>query len=1088
MVALLSIVSVRQANAYTVSDLTSDGWTKITTISQSDITDKYYVFVANDADLMLGLATSSNQSSTAAFYQAVANPALDAKKVWTLEANGENYGMRNLYSNSRQMQTEWSGTDNDLRWRTNDQTGSISWTGLGLAYSDDAWSLTSTQYNRPLGIYNNETGTPVEGKEIGANDAGKGQKFQIYAISRDAYWALAASSATIANPANFTGKISNQEIYNGDKVKMPRGWTENTAIRSAGNSNRTAGTGVTVLEGWTGSAEENSLKVDYYQNLTSLPVGVYTLTANGGDSNGTGGGKIYISSGGSEESVSLGTADADVETKKIASDGTLTIGLRANGKNSWVHANNFRLKYFGQTIEQAAIDIPAGGSITAGQWYKYSVSVTGNYTITAGSTTGFIQTTEGDQMVEDASGDAIETGAEVALTAGTTIYYNSSSDNTLTIEANIKTYNVGAVTSQSIANGSYINNLTTLVLTYGDAATNDGDASLEVIGSAKASLIKGALEIATGTLTADDAAKTLTATFAGVELVNGATDYSIVIPAGAFGYEGQSVNTEKVVAFNTGIIADGLYYFQKKGTQKYLGRGGSYGTEAVVADLGISFELAVQADGSYTFKNHDQSLAAAAAKYLNYNDGNGGNYTDQTAYGYTLEATEGGYYMRPDATYYMTSTTYSTDLDVPYDYFNRTTTVGEAIVWVPINKETYNSNIAALRDAEAAAVATSAGFSATTLAALKTALASNYVIKDVTSSISNAACRANLNNWTQVKYAANGQKDFDANGTCGEVWSGLGGIKQSITGLKEGIYKVSVHATWRPGGKDSGNNAGNEINTNAWVYANTATSENLTQLKSWYSGGASIDNRAAMVASGDTYLNDVYVYVSEDEELTIGLASPTMCNGAWLPFFDWTLTYYDPNVEVAISEAGYATFNSDYALDLDNISGGTAYIIKADAVSGEDIVITPQAGKIAANTGLILKAEGGAEGTITIPVAASGDAVAANKLVAVTADATPIAVGDYVLGAATDNSNVGLYKLATTLNLNKGQAYLPGDFASSSVKVLNFVIEGETPTGVDAPAVAEAEEDGVLYNTAGQVVTTDYKGIVIKNGKKYYQK
>lgn len=66
------------------------------------------------------------------------------------------------------------------------------------------------------------------------------------------------------------------------------------------------------------------------------------------------------------------------------------------------------------------------------------------------------------------------------------------------------------------------------------------------------------------------------------------------------------------------------------------------------------------------------------------------------------------------------------------------------------------------------------------------------------------------------------------------------------------------------------------------------------------------------------------------------------------------------------------------------------------------------------------------------------------------------------------------------------RAYIQLD-ESTPVKALSFVVDG-TATGVDAPVAAEAEEDGVIYNTSGQQVTEDYKGIVIKNGKKYYQK
>ena len=192
-------------------------------------------------------------------------------------------------------------------------------------------------------------------------------------------------------------------------------------------------------------------------------------------------------------------------------------------------------------------------------------------------------------------------------------------------------------------------------------------------------------------------------------------------------------------------------------------------------------------------------------------------------------------------------------------------------------------------------------------------------------------------------------------------------------------------------------------------------------------------------------------------------------------------------VSVTISPAGYASFNSDYPLDLDKISGGTAYIVKSGSVSGNAVSLTAQAGKVAANTGLILKTTGGADGTITIPVVATGDDISAtNKLIAVTTNDTDVSADAYILGCEDDYTNVGLYKLDAANTLDKGQAYLPANF--SNVKALRFVID-DTATGVDAVPVAEAaEEDGVLYNTAGQVVSKDYKGIVIKNGKKFLNK
>lgn len=341
---VVSALTGMRAQTWTASNLSEDGWTKISSISKDEIANNYYIFLSEDESLILRLEQSTSQASYAAFYRSLSNPALDGFEVWTLEANGDNYAMRNLEWNSRQMQTEWSGSSNDLRWRTNDQMNSISWTGLGLTLADGSWTLSSTQYNRPLGIYNNTTGTPADGNEVGANDSDKGQKFQIYAISRTDYWELAAAEASAQNPVDFTGFIKNAEIYNNNKGVIPFGWSEDASIRQAGNTNRTAGTNITELEGWSGGV----LKVKYYQSLTGLPIGKYMLKATGGDSNGTGGGKIFINGGNEDVSAVLEKTSGEVSTESVlTADGNLTIGLTADGNDSWVHANNFKLYYLG---------------------------------------------------------------------------------------------------------------------------------------------------------------------------------------------------------------------------------------------------------------------------------------------------------------------------------------------------------------------------------------------------------------------------------------------------------------------------------------------------------------------------------------------------------------------------------------------------------------------------------------------------------------------------------------------------------------------------------------------------------------------
>lgn len=48
-------------------------------------------------------------------------------------------------------------------------------------------------------------------------------------------------------------------------------------------------------------------------------------------------------------------------------------------------------------------------------------------------------------------------------------------------------------------------------------------------------------------------------------------------------------------------------------------------------------------------------------------------------------------------------------------------------------------------------------------------------------------------------------------------------------------------------------------------------------------------------------------------------------------------------------------------------------------------------------------------------------------------------------------------------------------------------IKVDTPTGISNATVTLATQDANIYNLAGQQVDASYKGVVIKNGKKYVQ-
>lgn len=95
----------------------------------------------------------------------------------------------------------------------------------------------------------------------------------------------------------------------------------------------------------------------------------------------------------------------------------------------------------------------------------------------------------------------------------------------------------------------------------------------------------------------------------------------------------------------------------------------------------------------------------------------------------------------------------------------------------------------------------------------------------------------------------------------------------------------------------------------------------------------------------------------------------------------------------------------------------------------------------------------------------------------------------YILGKSDED--VGFYwqkgTRGASVNNAAHKAFLQVP-ASSGAKFLSFTF-GEETTGINGITASDAEQNGTaLYNLAGQRVAKGYKGLVIKNGKKYLVK
>lgn len=186
-------------------------------------------------------------------------------------------------------------------------------------------------------------------------------------------------------------------------------------------------------------------------------------------------------------------------------------------------------------------------------------------------------------------------------------------------------------------------------------------------------------------------------------------------------------------------------------------------------------------------------------------------------------------------------------------------------------------------------------------------------------------------------------------------------------------------------------------------------------------------------------------------------------------------------VALTMTDAGWASFSSDKALDFSTVTALKPYFVTAvDESNGATLsdVVDP----VAPHTGLFIE---GAAGDYEIPTVIEGSMPLANELVA-TSEGEHTSDGQtyWGLGLDANSGQVGLKKMsAGTVAANK--AYLIFNRTAAGAKsFLPFNFGGTTAIEGSLTPNPSPEGKGSLYNLQGQRVGEGYRGIVIKNGKK----
>jgi len=332
-------------------------------------------------------------------------------------------------------------------------------------------------------------------------------------------------------------------------------------------------------------------------------------------------------------------------------------------------------------------------------------------------------------------------------------------------------------------------------------------------------------------------------------------------------------------------VASGEYYLYHAESKRFLSRGEHWGTCATVDRYGIPFVWTAE---EYSLKFLDSNVCLFETDDSNI-------YTDNNSTGFAFEEVEGGYLLKSQK-----SDRYLTIGNAAFTHqiVNVTDDASAAVVWQLKSKAEHDAIVAAYVEENYTSVIGAAGITATAGAFVDYLATLNAV--DMTSAIGTARFEGSVGSWTYNE--VRGQENQPAYGTdfC-ELWQATGNHAQTITGLAEGIYKVTVQGFERSGSWATCNTLaekGYEITT-----ATLSANGEETNLKSWYSGKSdesnpnNTDEAVAKFADG-LYQNEVYTYVGKDGTLTLTLCKPGHVDDNWVLFNNFTLTRYTGSVAV----------------------------------------------------------------------------------------------------------------------------------------------------------------------------------------------
>lgn len=321
------------------------------------------------------------------------------------------------------------------------------------------------------------------------------------------------------------------------------------------------------------------------------------------------------------------------------------------------------------------------------------------------------------------------------------------------------------------------------------------------------------------------------------------------------------------------VIADGSYYVYNVKSGMMLSNGAFWGTRAVLSDQGIAYDVHYDA----TLKKYElRSYIKGSTSALRPSDA----FNDQSGYWEALSVPgmEGAYYLYNGTQYFG-----YIDGSIP-DF---TDTPNDGSIWMFVTSQSRKDLLQGATPASPV----------------------DATVYIVAPDFLNGDCANDA--WNGVTVGGNnGQYNTIVDNTNAERWNvGTFDVKQSITGLPNGVYQLSFNAFYRHGGLDVANKAyENGTEVLPVIYANdkeipvrsvyaeakrSATAGWSTASGTYYIPNSQSDAAACFDAGG--YQHTLTSIVVTDNTLALGVKRTAEACQDWTVFDKFRLTYYGPS-------------------------------------------------------------------------------------------------------------------------------------------------------------------------------------------------